>query len=283
MARAELLIDSRCRLGEGPIWHPMLQRLFWCDIENSALFSASAEGEVLGEWHFEDAVSASAIIDEARLLLASAYGLLLFDLANGQHLVHADLETDKPDTRTNDGRVHPSGTLWISTMNREGAAGGGTIYAFRHGRIVTLFETLSTPNAICFSPDGSLGYFADTPTGRIMSVALDSATGLPQEEPTLFADTSELDGSPDGAVVDSEGFLWNARYGAGKALRFTPDGQVVDEVVLNAPNVTCPCLGGPDLRTLFLTTAAEDKSGVGGGIFAVDVAVAGLREQPVLL
>jgi len=114
-------------------------------------------------------------------------------------------------------------------------------------------------------------------------VALDPATGLPQDEPALFTDTSGLDGSPDGAIIDSEGCLWNARYGAGKALRFSPEGDVVDEVIVDAPNVTCPCLGGPDLRTLFLTTAADDESGIGGGVFAADVAVAGLPEPSVLL
>src|SRR5690606_2863299 len=187
-----------------------------------------------------------------------------------------DLEADKPGNRSNDGRVHPSGTLWISTMGRNAEPGAGMIYAFRHGRVVSLFESLTTPNSICFSPDGMQGYFADTPTGRIMTVALDPATGLPAQEPVLFADTSTLEGAPDGAIVDNEGCVWSARYGAGKVLRFSPGGEVVGEVTVDAPNVTCLCLGGPDLKTMFITTAADEAGG--GGIFAVGVEVSGQSE-----
>lgn len=287
---ARLLLDSQCALGEGPIWHMGRQQLFFFDINEQTLFAVTAAGEIADSWLFNETVAAAAILDEHTLVLATDTGLKEFDLTTGGMNRINEIEADNPDTRTNDSRVHPSGAFWIGTMKRAEDEPGGAVYHYRAGVLTTIKSGVKIPNATCFSPDGRIAYWSDTPTKKVMQVATDPATGLPVGEWTLFADVSEGRGYPDGAVVDSQGYLWNAKWGGSCVVRHAPDGSIDRIVEVPVSQVTCPAFGGPDLKTLFITTANKNLSAeqlaaekVAGGLFAIDVDVAGLPEATIVL
>lgn len=288
---ARLLIDSQCALGEGPFWHPGRQQLFFFDINEQMLFAATASGDIVEQWLFNESVAAAAIIDDDNLALATETGLKQFNLAHGGLAPIQDIEAHNPATRANDSRVHPSGAFWIGTMAKtESDAPSGSVYHYRAGTLTTLKSNVAIPNATCFSPDGKIAYFTDTPSGKIMRCSTDPATGLPQGEWTLFADVSGHRGHPDGAVVDSEGYLWNARWGGSCVVRHAPDGSIDRIIEVPVSQVTCPAFGGPDLKTLFITTANKNMSAeqlaaekIAGGVFAIDVDVAGQAETPIVL
>ena len=103
-----------------------------------------------------------ASIDDQRQLLATENGLYVRDIADGRLTLHAALEADNAATRSNDGRVHPCGALWIGTMGRKAEKGAGAIYHFGGGELRRLYAGISIPNAICFSPDGATAYFTDS-------------------------------------------------------------------------------------------------------------------------
>ena len=286
-AKAELFVDARCELGEGPLWHPFVNRLFWFDITNRMLFGATESGEIVHRIAFDDAVSAAGIIDADSLLVAQAGALLRLSLGDGTSVEVAPLERDKPTNRSNDGRVDPSGGLWIGTMNRAGDEPTGALYQYRRGTLTTILPNVGIPNATCFSPDGRTAYFADTLTNAIRKVAIAPETGLPVGEWTDFANTTGL-GSPDGAVVDSEGFLWNARWGGSCVVRHAPDGSVDRIIELPVSNVTCPAFGGDDLRTLYITSARQgldagqlEAQPHAGSVFSIRVDVPGQPETIV--
>lgn len=284
---AHLLIDSRCSLGEGPIWHDGRNQLFWFDIENRTLFAATEEGEQQGEWHFDEIVAAAAIVDDDHLILAAETGLKRFTIESGalEHLV--DIERDVPANRTNDSRVHPSGAFWIGTMKKQEGPKQGAVYHYREGTLATIISNVAIPNATCFSPDGRTAYWTDTPDRKILKCRTDPETGMPIGEWTLFADVSEHRGHPDGAVVDSEGYLWNARWGGSCVIRYAPDGSLDRIVEVPTGQVTCPAFGGKDLKRLFLTTASRSlpaeqaEAEKAGGIFYIDLDVAGLPEARI--
>jgi sugar lactone lactonase YvrE len=288
--KAELFVDSRCELGEGIFWHPLLKRLFWFDILNKTLLSADGNGHVHDRFTFKDTVSAAGVIDEDRLLVAQAGALLDFSLSRDSGTVVVPLEADKPGNRTNDGRVNRAGGLWIGTMSRKGGAepGAGAIYQYRAGTLTTLLTERNIPNSTCFSPDGRRAYY--THTGDvIMTCEIDPATGLPVSEWTPFV---KLDGPgvADGSIVDAEGYLWNARWNGYCVIRISPQGEVVQTIDVPVPKVSCPALGGDDLRTLYLTTAREGMSSeelerepTSGSVFAVRVDTPGLPETLVEL
>ena len=285
---AHLLIDSQCELGEGPLWHPKRQQLFYFDINRQTLFAASAGGSVEGRWVLDEIGSAAAVIDDNSLMLATESGLKRFNLTSRMTETIVAIEADKPGTRSNDGRCHPSGAYWLGTIGKSNEEEPqGALYHYLKGQLTVLKTGVAIPNSTCFSPDGRTAYWTDTPTKRILKCPVDASTGLPVGEWTLFVEIPEGEGYPDGAVIDSAGYLWSARWGGSRVVRHAPDGSVDRVVQVPVSQVSCPALGGPDLKTLFVTTAAKNLSAeqraaekVAGGVFAIEVDVAA-QPEPV--
>src|SRR5215471_17771065 len=168
-----ILSAERCHLGEGPTYDAATDTAWWFDILEGRLLEAHLESGPLRIHELGRMASALARIDARRQLIAAEDGLYIRNLADGVLTLYRPLEADNPVTRSNDGRVHPSGTFWIGTMGRKAEPGAGAIYALHRGEIQLLFPNISIPNAICFSPDGSIGYFADSTEKTVYRVSLD--------------------------------------------------------------------------------------------------------------
>ena len=141
---------------------------------------------------------------------------------------------------------------------------------------------LGCPNGMCWSPDGTTLYVADSCDGGIYAYGFDLATPSLSDR-HLLCRLSDL-GIPDGAAVDRDGFIWNARWDAGALARISPDGRLDRVVRVPALQPTGCCFGGEDLRTLYVTSArfgltAEQlaASPSSGGVFSIRVEVAGLE------
>ncbi|CAM3178219.1 Sugar lactone lactonase YvrE [Paracoccus aminovorans] len=253
------VFDPRiCELGEGAFWHPERAQPFWFDILGRRLMS-QRDGNPL-EWQFDEMVSACGWIDRDHLLIASETALLRFDLRTGAHQKLVALEPDRAGNRSNDGRADPQGGFWIGTMSRSAETGQGALYRYLDGELRQLRAGLSIPNAICFSPDGRLAYFADTAAQRVWAQALDEQ-GWPKGQARLFLDLSGTDQFPDGAVTDDQGRFWNARWGSGSVACHAPDGRLLKRLALPASQPSCPCFAGPNLSQLLVTSAAEGRHG----------------------
>lgn len=288
--KPELFIDSRNTLGEGPFWHEARQQLFWFDITPGLLLCADTSGRLVKTYQFDQPVAAAALIDAQKLAILAATGLVELDLDTNERTEFLPIEADDPRTRGNDSRVSPQGAWWIGTMDRTGQGQNGNVYHYYKGKLSTIRNTVGIPNATSFSPDGKTAYFADSPTRRILKVALDPETGMPVGEWEVFVDKVEGGGVPDGAVVDVEGCLWNAEHGNGRITRYTPDGKIDQQIALPVSQPTCPCFGGPDLKTLYITSAKEGLSDEAlaaqphaGSVFVLEPGVAGQPETPLQL
>lgn len=280
---AEIYDDRPCELGEGPLWHPERAQLFWVDILGKRLLSR-ADGEPLA-WDFGEHVSAMGRVDRDSLLIASESGLHRFDIARGTRALIVPIEADRPETRSNDGRADPMGGFWIGTMGKRAEPGAGAIYRYHGGVLRQLHTGVTIPNAICFAPGGRTGYFADTAKRQIFRQGLD-AEGWPEGEPEVFLDLGAEGLSPDGAVIDAEGALLNAQWGAGRVARYLPDGRLDRTVEVGGILSSCPAFGGDDLKTLFITTAREGLSrpdGAQGPVYRAIPGCRGLPEPPVRL
>lgn len=276
----EVFSDSQCQLGEGPLWHPQRGELFWFDILSQCLHSADRR------WDFDEPVSAAGWLDEQRLLIASASGLFSFDLETAERSQIAEMEADNPITRSNDGRVAPDGAFWIGTMGRALESEAGALYRYSAEGLKQIRSKVTIPNATAFSPDGAWMYFADTPQGTVKRWPM--VDGLPQGKGEVFATITE--GGPDGAVCDAQGGLWLAVWGASCVIRFDSEGSMTNRIELPASQITCPALGGDDLRTLYVTSARDGldaaalvKEPHAGGVFAVRVDIPGIPEHQVQL
>ncbi len=283
------LHDPRaCALGEGPLWHPERQVLYWFDIIGKKLMASTADGPL--EWKFDEHVSAAGWIDEERILMASATGLWDFNLETGTRDLVVEVEADNPVTRSNDGRADPWGGFWIGTMGINAEAGAGAIYRYYRGELRQLYAPAHIPNAICFAPDKSCAYYTGIDTGLVMRQPLDDTHGWPKGDPEVFIDFRGQTGEPDGAVTDAEGTFWIARWGGACVSAFAPDGSHIRDVPLPALQITCPAFGGPDLRDLFATSATDGlvpeaaaDNPENGKTFCVKDVAQGLPEPQVIL
>ena len=284
-----MIHDSRiCALGEGAFWHPLRQQFFWFDILGQCLMSQDADGPCV--WRFPEMVSAAAWVSQDVLLIAGERDLFLFDLTTEEIEVLCELEADKPGNRSNDGRADRQGGFWIGTMAKGGdMQGKGAIYRYFKGELRLLYPNISIPNSICFAPDGKHGYFSDNMTPQVMKVALD-ADGWPAGEPTVFLDHTADGFSPDGAVVDAHGNFVCAEWGASRVAVYSPAGALLRTFPFPAPHTTCPAFGGPELATLFCTSATSGLSDevlaanpLSGSTFCEPDAGRGLPEPRVLL
>ena len=282
------IFDNRpCDLGEGPLWHPERQQLFWFDITNSLLRSRDDDHAL--EWRFDRMVSAAGWVDRDHLLIASERDLVLFDLRTEAETHVIDLEADNSITRSNDGRIDPLGGFWIGTMGKEAEAGAGAIYRFYRGELRQLYPDISIPNAISFAPDGRSACFTDTATQRVMRQTLD-ADGWPDGPPELLRDLTEDRKNPDGAVIDRDGNIWIAEWGASRVACYDQQGDFLTSVAVGGRHSSCPAFGGAEFSTLFVTTARQGvredvlaQQPENGMVFAVTGAGRGQPEHRVRL
>jgi sugar lactone lactonase YvrE len=284
----EIFDDTACVLGEGPLWHPERNQLFWFDIKSRKLLTRTSEGRK--SWDFETHASAAGWIDRDRLLIADQQSLFLFNIETGQSDHICSLEAGIPWTRSNDGRADPFGGFWIGTMGLQAEAEAGAIYRYYKGELRRLYPNITVSNSICFSPDGLYAYFTDTGIGMIWRQRLEQADGWPEGEPEKFIDCAARDVFPDGSVIDTEARLWNAEYGSGHVTCYSPDGQVVQSIAFPATNTTCPAFGGENLRDLYVTSASQEltdaqlaEQPAAGNTFLIRDVATGQREPRIIL
>lgn len=284
MTRDMIHDDTVCLLGEGALWHPGRNQLFWFDILARRLHTRGQH------WQFDDIVSAAGWVDHDTLLVASQRALLRFELRTGTSDPVCALDADDAATRSNDGRADPWGGFWIGTMGLAGDPGKGGFWRFYKGEVRHLRGDITVTNAICFAPDRSVAYLADTETQTIMRQRLHPQDGWPVEDPEVHIDLTGTPHFPDGAVTDADGNLWNAQWGSGRVACHAPDGTFLRAVNVPARQTTCPAFGGPDLATMYVTSAAAGLAQrtlidepLSGQTFALDVGARGLPEPRVIL
>ncbi|MEZ5480316.1 MAG: SMP-30/gluconolactonase/LRE family protein [Thiolinea sp.] len=281
----QTLYPSQCHLGEGPFWYQ--NRCHWFDIVEKTLHSCTLEGREHQALLLPEMFSAAAPLSSGDLLLASESALWRYQGRIDALEKLCDLEADKPQTRSNDGRADRQGGFWIGTMGKQAQAGAGALYRYYQGELVKLVDQVSIPNAICFSPAGDYAYFTDTPKGMIRRWALDSA-GWPVGEAQDWVAVTNEQASPDGAVVDSAGYLWNAQWGSGQVVRYSPAGQLDRVLQLPALHSSCPAFVGADFTRMMITTAQENLDAAqlsaqpqAGDVFIVSLEVPGLADGVV--
>ena len=284
MAMSQIFDTRACELGEGALWHPLRQQFFWFDILGCKLLSR--HGDASPVWPLGKMASAAGWLNAAHLLLATEAGLAVLDLDTGQLTPHWRLPASATALRSNDGRADRHHGFWFSTMGKQAEPGVGAIYRYLRGEVRQLFDGLTIPNSICFSPDGRQAYFSDTARQIVWRQALD-ALGWPTGEREVFLDLVAEGLNPDGAVVDAQGGLWCAHWGAGAVMRYSSDAQRTHTFsVGGALHVSCPAFGRRDLRGLPLTTAREgltDPDPAQGMTYLLDVPIQGLPEPRVIL
>lgn len=275
-------------LGETPLWCERTQSLLWLDIDGGRLqrfHPVSGRHDVFA---FEQRHVGSLALtqDAAIVLLGIDLGLHLFDLGSGDLRLLCQVEDPATDNRLNDGRCDAAGRFWVGTMdNQLHRPNGGFYRVDPDGRAARQFGDVIVSNTVALSPRQDRLYFSDTRRYTTWQFDLDVDAGALSNR-RIFVDHTAARDRPDGACIDAEGYLWTAIFAAGRVVRYSPDGHVDTVIALPVTNPTCVCLGDPDLRTLYITTARKflDRSQLrceplAGSMLAVRVDVPGLAER----
>lgn len=272
--------------GEGAVWHPEQNSLYWADINRFLLHRFNAGSCSTNTWIFSEPVtSVNLTTDSDRLLLVMGSRVALWSPDAHPRLKTIYKLKLAPDMRFNDARIDSRGSLWAGTMrNNVGPAGqdldveftGGVLYRIDpNGSVSEWKREVGISNTVAWSPDRKIFYFGDSPANVIYSFDFDEQTGAISGERTFFSGHSQ--GLPDGSAMDADGYLWNARAGGGCLIRIAPDGRVDRTVPLPTSNPTTCTFGGPNLKTLYITSARSANQ-LSGSVFAMDVEVGGIRE-----
>jgi sugar lactone lactonase YvrE len=270
-------------LGESPSWVDG-EGLFWVDLRRPALHRLDLAGEVR-RWPMPEVIGAVVARRSGGMVVALRTGLHGFDPRTGALTPLATVEQGAAENRLNDAKCDAAGSIWCGSMWDYGARTNGALYRIDAAcRVTRMRGEVTVANAIAFAPDGRRMYFTDSRRGAVEAAVFDPDSG------TLgawseFAPAGAAPGIPDGATVDAEGFLWNARYQGGCLARFAPDGRLDRIVELPIRQPTSCAFGGPGLATLFVTTATQRLDAadlaaqpLAGCLLALDVGVAGLPE-----
>lgn len=281
-----IFAQTRDRLGESPMWHAGEQTIYWVDLYGPVLHRMRAAGPV-ESWAIPDAkfVGSFVFVTGGRLMLSVDSKLVLFDPATGIFSPFADPNAGREAVIYNDSKMDRFGRLWVGTLDLAETDPRGILYCVdTQGRATVGDSGFVVCNGPAFSPRGNILYFSDSMGRRILAYDLEPGIPILQRR-RVFAEMQSHEGIPDGLTVDAEGGVWCANYGAGRLTRYASDGQVTEVVELPCPVVTSMSFGGPDLRTLFVTSGwspgvqrPEEEVGPGGALFAFDTEFTGLAE-----
>lgn len=280
--QAELIVDSRCELGEGIIWDAARACLWWTDIDGRQIWRFDPATKETERFTPPDRVGFLVTATGGRLLLGAAKALYMASGGTATPTFEklVDLEPELPSTRANDGRADRSGNVVFGTLDEQKPRqplGSFYQYSTEHGLRRLDLPRCRVSNSICFSPDGKTMYFTDTPTGVIRRGDYD-ADAAAVANVRDFVTLDARDGHPDGSIVDADGCLWNAAWGGAALRRYRPDGTLDVTVHVPTNNPTCPVLGGSALGTLYATTSRQQhtaqelaRTPQAGGVFAIRI------------
>ncbi len=288
-SRVELLAAANNHLGEGPLWDHRTGSLYWLDITQSGFYClAPADtaprridlGRMGGSIHLTES--------PARMAVTSRDGLLCVNVDDGAVEIVGKPFALSDGVRFNDGKTDAAGRIWAGTMALDASSDVGELYCIRSGQdSEPMLGVMTIPNGLAWPADGETLFHIDTPTQSLRAFAFDPAAGA-LGSPRIACAFPQDWGAPDGMCIDSEDMVWIAFWGGACVRRINPrNGDLLDRIDLPAPHVTSCCLGGEDLRDLYITSARQglDPAALAaapqsGSVFRVRVAIPG-RPEPI--
>jgi sugar lactone lactonase YvrE len=284
---AEIVIDAKAELGEGPSWDGNKGVLYWVDISQGLVHIYEPKGHNIDRTVSAGKnVSCVVPIDSRKVAITRDHGFYSLDLDTGKLTEIGRVQENLQDgTRFNDGKCDTKGRFWAGTMDVKETRPSGALYCLSKDRQVKkILSGVTISNGLGWSPDDSTMYYIDTPTRKVSAFDYEVESGDVKNRRTAL-DLSNQPGEPDGMAVDSEGMIWVAHWGGFCLTRWDPKlGRKIETVKVPAANVTSCCFGGKDLDELYITTARSGldqdsltRYPLAGGLFMVKVNVQGLR------
>jgi sugar lactone lactonase YvrE len=297
--KAELAIDARDLVGEGPIWDAEAQRLLWVDHQRGVVHEARSEGSHWREtrqWQLAQHIAAALPRARGGFAVVGATCIDVLD-SSGRAIPFAQIDADPDRERLNDAKCDRRGRLWAGSLAVDFRRGAAALYRIdTDGSVHTVLKGLTLANGLDWSPDDSTFYLVDTATLSIHAFDFDSDRGMLANRRTLIT-IERGAGGPNGLTVDRTGCLWVALTGGGAVRRYSPQGEALSQIDLPTAGPTSCAFGGPGCAELFVTSRSgkmpdiavelgirpemQDCTGAGaGGLYVCRPGISGAAATP---
>lgn len=292
MLKADLLIDSKAILGEGPVWDNEKECLYWLDIIDCKIHCYYPKNNTDTIINTPKMVTSLVKHKDGNLIITLSDGFYHLDLKTKEFTFLYNPKDNTEATRFNDGKCDCKGRFWAGTMaldqNSKQAIGAGALYRMdSFNSVEKILDSVTISNGLAWNSNNTKMYYIDTPTKAIAKYDFNKETGeISNKE--IIIHINEKEGFPDGMTIDSEGMLWIAHWGGFKVSRWDPNKKVkIEEIILPTRNVTCCTFGGENLTTLYITTARDGLDKIeanefgAGGLYKIDLNITGF--EPYLM
>ena len=258
MAELEHILPSRNKLGEGSLWDPDEQVLYWVDIRNNSYSRLDPVSGLQDTYDVGVPIGVLAVRTRGGLVMATKNGFAFWDPKTRQLEYIKNPEQGKPYMRFNDGAVDSRGRFWAGSMSEaENPQPEGVLYRLDPDLSIHVMETgLSISNGIGWSPDDRTMYLTDSTPKIIYAYDFDAETGNISNR-RVFVDAAKESYDPDGLRVDSQGYVWSVCWNGAKVLRYSPEGKLDRAIEVPALRPTSCAFGGPDLTDLYITSSRD--------------------------
>ncbi|MCW4628423.1 MULTISPECIES: SMP-30/gluconolactonase/LRE family protein [Marinomonas] len=284
MTDMQCAVNAQAKLAECPRWDERTQTLYFVDIDSFILYAYDTKSKSLAHRKFDEEIGCFSLDEQEGFVAAFRSGVYTFEHFNAELKPYWLASYDQKTTRFNDGRCDAKGRFLAGTMYSPKDAFNGALHQFSQGKETLIDQAAWTSNGLAFSPDNTIMYYSDTPNHVVYQFDYDLASGVATNKRT-FIEFPRGNGRPDGAAVDSEGNYWSALYQGQRVVKISPQGKILEEYPVPATYPTMVAFGGPEMKTLFVSTcrAAQTEEELkqfpeAGGIFAIETDVTGQIE-----
>ncbi|MEP2935436.1 MAG: SMP-30/gluconolactonase/LRE family protein [Gilvibacter sp.] len=276
---AQLEYKIAAQLGEGALWNHKTNEFYWVDIEGKTFYVYNPQTKENRSYPLPSRVGTVVPYTETEAVLALEDGIYTIDLNTKALNRISDVEATMTQNRFNDGKCDPAGNLWVGSMHLEQSAPEANLYKVNtNGEATQMLDNITISNGIVWTKDAATMYYIDTPTGQIQAFDYDKKTATITNGRVAITVPESL-GYPDGMTIDDNDKLWVGLWNGNAVAQFDPlDGSLLQKIEVPAHNVTAAAFGGPDLETLYITTASVDMTPeekeqypLAGSIFMVKV------------
>lgn len=275
--KAELILDAKATLGEGPAWDAKTQTLYWVDILEKRVYAGT---ELLAQ--LDDIIGCLAPCKNGNLILGKRLSLVDLQPASSRQTVLSAL-SDSALNRINDGKCDPAGRFLVGTMDIEEKETRGALFSFDGTQTTQLMDGIRIANGLAWSPDHKTFYYIDTFTRMVRAFDFDLNTGqIANPRPAIRV--PEALGWPDGMTSDSDGNLWIAMWSGAQVTKWDPaTGQLLESIPVPALQTSSCVFGGQGMNELYVTSARVGMSEadlkkypLSGGLFKVETKCEGM-------
>ncbi|MFC0437841.1 SMP-30/gluconolactonase/LRE family protein [Kutzneria buriramensis] len=273
---------------EGPVWDAGSQTLLLTDmhdgsgpqnVQASDILRFTPSTNTFATFVTDSGSNGLALSRDGKSIIAATHdqrSVSAYDLATKQRNTLAANYQGRLFNSPNDVTVGADGTVYFTDPDFQRAdrpdqmSGHTDVFRVKDGVVSLIDDSIREPNGIELSPDGRTLYVGGNATGKVYKypVNADGSTGPRSDFVSL--------GGTDGGTVDCAGNVYQVTFGDGKVHVFSPSGQALGTISAGQ-NMTNAAFGGPDGRTLYLTSGSPSSGGDTGnyGLYGIRLNVPG--------